>query len=221
MGLARHSWVIVVMVAFLGGCFGTNDSSPSGGSSAVGSKNVKSSPNDPIRLTPVANLRGVDPKDYEFIESCDVEVKADPGVRRLSNREIINSINHLFAVDVTDLFSELPPDNVGGGFKNARRDNPTPEIFISKMTALAEEFATRASASPVLAERYLISNCANSDACRDAFINKAGLSLFRRPLTAEKLSRYQQLFVAVQKDAEGSFEAAIKAVLTAMFQSPF
>jgi hypothetical protein len=63
--------------------------------------------------------------------------------------------------------------------------------------------------------------CTTEDAaCASQIINEFGAKVFRRPLTAEEVSRYEGLFADTTLTQAGTFDEQIQVVFQALFQSP-
>ncbi len=136
-------------------------------------------------------------------------------VRRLSRTEYRATLEDLFPTVSVDF--ELVSDPDEHGFENrAELLSPQP-LLIEQYSDVAAEVAAAA-----IADKASWMPCDASvdgeDACAATFLAQVGLRIFRRPLTAEEIDRYQTFLDAER--AASSFDTAVQLTVEAMLQAP-
>ena len=140
---------------------------------------------------------------------------AQAPMRRLSRAEYRATIEDLFpSVSVTFDLVEDPNDH---GFENrAELLSPQP-LLIEQYAEIAAEVAAQAIENT---SAWLPCDPATDgeEECGRRVLEEVGLRIFRRPLTAEELARYEA-FMAAER-ALGDFETSVQLALEAMLQAP-
>ena len=165
----------------------------------------------------VEQLRAFDQNQIEHLQSCSIEPSSQQPLRRLTNREIINSLEDVFAINLSDLRNFLPSEIAADGFKSTISIGPTSSLFIDKMTELSSVVADRIVAA---AQQELSGSCGDAAICLASFITEKGRLLFRRPLTKPETESYGQLFSTLQALPDNTIDAARADTLAAMLQAP-
>lgn len=152
--------------------------------------------------------------------ACE-DVALDPGpqlVRRLTNYELINTVEDVLGVNIEDVASLLVDDiRAADGFSNAAQG-----LFVSLGHVEGWERVGRAIsdrlALDTVTERFAPCTEFTSE-CIDPTIASLGLTLFRTPLAAEEIAPFRGLFDVVA-DEDDPFEVAVGLLVEAMVQSP-
>lgn len=147
--------------------------------------------------------------------SCDPSAaNAGPRVlRRLTDFEYDNTLRDLLGI-APQYGSQLPPDDVVNGF-----DDNAAALHVSQTyTDHARSAAEAIGGSVALAGLVPCAVASGDDACAASFVASFGLRAFRRPPTGGETQRYVALYQAVK--ATDGFEGGVRAVITAMLQSP-
>ncbi len=140
---------------------------------------------------------------------------AEAPVRRLSRAEYRATLAALFP-DVTVDY-ELVSDPTEHGFENrAELLNPQP-LLIEQYSEVAAEFAA-AAIGDMPSWMPCDAASAGEAACARTFLEVIGERIFRRPLTAEELGRYEAFLLAERDMAD--FETGVQLTLEALLQSP-
>jgi len=143
-------------------------------------------------------------------------------VRRLSNRELDNSVKQLLGT-TTVLSTSLPPDSRQSGFTlNAeqRVDATYAGQLQSAVDALAEEAVTEKLSTLVTCDY-----AGNPRGCAGTFIDGFAAQAFRRPLIDEErtglLVVYETAAEGTTAEGEpiGTFADGVKAIISAVLQS--
>jgi hypothetical protein len=139
-------------------------------------------------------------------------------LRRLTNAQYNETVRVLLGLQ-GDFADGFGPDEQVGGF-NSNSTVPVSATQVDKYREVAEQLAEQATMGAGLVR---LAPCAPpasaADACADQFIADFGKRAFRRPLTADEVSRYKTVYVAGSGPA-GDFAGGINLVITAMLQSP-
>lgn len=196
-GSAIRAWALLpVLVLLCGACSGLIDD-PAG------------TPGGPGGTDQPAPRPGETPNP----ELCTAVPNAP--LRRLSRAEYRATIEDLFpSVRVT---FDLVRDPTEHGFENrAELLSPQP-LLIEQYSEVAADVAAQAIADPA---SLLPCDPAvdGEDVCGRRFLEAVGERVFRRPLTAEELARYEG-FMAAERAISG-FETAVQLALEAMLQAP-
>jgi hypothetical protein len=152
-------------------------------------------------------------------QRCEASKPGPPLLRRLTRLQFERSLRDIFpevagewqGLALADTSSRL-------GFSNDASVLVVGAQAAEELLKSAEQLATLVS-EPAQLERSL--PCAKSQpdaSCGRQLITRYGERLFRRPLSAAELERYQALFASVS--ASASFAAAAKWALVALIQSP-
>jgi hypothetical protein len=143
----------------------------------------------------------------------------DPG-RGAMHRLNSNEYNYTVA-DVLGTSLHPAGENWRGGeldgFDNIASQLGTTDTQFGLYLDAAEALARDFFASPTLKSRFL--TCGTADAaCAKEFASNAGLRLFRRPLRATELARYEQLYTSIRGQGQ-DHEASLEHLLWAMLSS--
>jgi hypothetical protein len=137
-------------------------------------------------------------------------------MRRLTRWEYDNTILDVLGDDSRP-GSMFVPEAQQFGFDNGAAGATLSSLVIEQFEKAANDIAERATADmPALLECDV--ETTGEDACVAALVERIGLRLFRRPLSAEELELYQGFFD--QRRTADGFALAVKQVLSAMLQSP-
>ena len=131
-------------------------------------------------------------------------------LRRLTNEEYLNALHDLFP-EVAVTIPPLPETAIIAGFDNAAEAQQPSDVAIARYEQIASLYA--AALAPGAPAR-----CDDTSACVSRFITTMGRRIFRRPLAADELARFQTKFAAWQ--AAVDYGAAAQLTLSAMLQSP-
>ncbi len=166
-----------------------------------------------------------DPPDVDDIDGVDPNMLPD-GVQgttqlpRLTHRQYARAVSKLLQIEVdptTDFPSEAPTLD---GYFEASVLRVTERLYLDYRRT-AESLAEQLVNTPSAYERFV--GCATSDSgCQDQFLSSMLLRAYRRPATAEELSRYGTLFEAGNElVASGdAFRDGVQVVVEAVLQSP-
>jgi Protein of unknown function (DUF1592)/Protein of unknown function (DUF1588)/Protein of unknown function (DUF1595)/Protein of unknown function (DUF1587)/Protein of unknown function (DUF1585)/Cellulose binding domain len=140
-------------------------------------------------------------------------------LRRLTRFEYDNTLADLFGVPST-WGQSLPPDDVVDGFDNNAASLAVGALFADKAREAAEDIVGQVGAdlTPLVSCATSVTG-AEADKCAQGFIDSFGARALRRPLEPAEKERYVALYAVIAAD-EG-FAEGIRAVLTAMLQSPY
>jgi hypothetical protein len=142
-------------------------------------------------------------------------------IRRLSKRELINSLKDILGTPtltlVNDKVALVPSDPTDGKFDN--QSNSIDFTHVETLFTLAEQVGLAiVNQQPTFMG---IGSClaqANQQACMRTFIINLGLRLFRKPVPTDLQTRYLNLYNLVL-GATSKTDAAV-AVIASMIQSP-
>ena len=151
------------------------------------------------------------------------ELLCDPCVgisemQRLTRSEYERSIRAALgdAVALDDVrFDHLPPDGSAGPFAS-NAFFAVDADGVEAYRAVAEAVAEQAAAA---AEALLACEGTAGTECVEAFVDRTGRRLYRRPLDATEASTYVALFDSAA--ASGTIADGVRLAITAMLQSPF
>jgi hypothetical protein len=142
---------------------------------------------------------------------CTPGVPTTSQLPRLTRTEFDNTTRDLLGIDVQPS-SMLAPDTVGSVDQRA---------WDGFQTA-ADSLATQVMANPT-AKSSVIPCTPSGDgtACAQQFISQFGQRAFRRPLTADELTRFQSIYTnRMTITATGAFDEAAQLILRAFLLSP-
>jgi hypothetical protein len=146
---------------------------------------------------------------------CD-PAKATPGhrvLRRLTTFEYDRTLSDLLGV-APKWGALFPPDDVAVGFDDIASAEHFAPLYTEKAREAAEDVGKTADLSSYLGCPI----ATGDDTCAKTFITTFGEKAFRRPLTDPETTRYQALETTIA--ASEGFEGGVRAVVTAMLQSP-
>jgi hypothetical protein len=138
-------------------------------------------------------------------------------MHRLNSNEYNNTVGDVLGT------TTLPADaNWRGGeidgFDNIASQLGIDETQYERYLDAAETLANEVFASPALKARFVFCGATDDPACVEAFSAQAGLRVFRRPLRASEVGRYQALYASVRQQGQ-DHEASLKHILWAMLSS--
>ncbi len=141
-------------------------------------------------------------------------------LRRLTNAEYLNALADLFP-NQSLVLPPLPADTVIAGFDNAIEAQQPSDVLIARYETIANLYAAALtvddrSVSALVGCAW--STPALASACATQFITQMGRRVYRRPLSADEVSRLQLKFTAWQSAVD--FEAAVQLTLSTMLQAP-
>jgi hypothetical protein len=147
------------------------------------------------------------------VDACTSQMPAPRGLRRLTEAEINNTVQDLFASaqapQSTDLFNNDPETY---GFRDIYSNLQVRDNGATNVENFAEACATFAGSNLAA-----ISSCTvPTDACRTAFITGFGARAFRQPLSPSTVADYLALMQSMPDFASG-----VTATVSAMLQSPY
>ncbi len=172
-----------------------------------------SSPADPSRPPADPSIPGVAPP----IPGTNVaETPGATPLRRLTRAQYNNTIHDLLGV-TGDFGATFAGDDDAGGF-HSNVVSPVSEPQVEQYYRTAEDLAARAVAGG-LAKLAPCAPPRAEPACADDFVRNFGKRAFRRPLTPEEVTRYQQVYQA-GRGASGDLGSGVTLVIAAMLQSP-
>lgn len=150
---------------------------------------------------------------------CKTTTTGSRLLRRLTQKELLNTHAEIFGGAAEGAVSKLPGDSVD----HLRLSNDAAILLMGQDAAQAlldraEEIADAVTEASSLATTLPCSTDGRDEACAEEFIGAYGEALFRRPLNAEEISRYRLLFQSI--NAESDFATGLKWVLVGLIQSP-
>jgi hypothetical protein len=160
---------------------------------------------------------GAKGSDTGWTSSCAAPELGEPALRRLTRREIEQSLRDVFPSLGQAWTSALSADSIAGtGF-----DNDNELLVVSKQTA--REIATTAEtvADSISAAQASSFPCpaGTEAACAGQFLDAQGRRLFRRPLSADERSTFLDFF-STAFSATGSYGDSLGWLARALIESP-
>jgi Protein of unknown function (DUF1592)/Protein of unknown function (DUF1588)/Protein of unknown function (DUF1595)/Protein of unknown function (DUF1587)/Protein of unknown function (DUF1585) len=159
-------------------------------------------------------------------ENPDGKIASHLRFPRLSHSQWERTVIDLFRLDSpTGLSASFSPDPLGGkAFDNNEAAlQVTPNLWADYQRA-AEEVALLVTSNPALLEKIAPPSLPQEPAAKKkAFLESFGKRTFRRPLTADEVTRFTALFDegAVLDPAADPFVAGVRLTIEAFLQSPF
>ena len=147
----------------------------------------------------------------EDIEQCEPLGRR---ARRLSHSEYARTVFDLVGVEI-DISESLAADVSVEGFSNDAEALVVASLLADQYRALAEDIAGKVDVDALLGCNPAELGATN---CAHQFIEAFGTQAFRRPIKADELERYADLWRTVADEED--FDEGIRWVLTAMLQSP-
>jgi hypothetical protein len=150
--------------------------------------------------------------------ACPSSLPGEPSLRRLTRREVENSLRDVFPVLGEAWRSTLSADTVSAsGF-----DNDNEQLLVSKQTA--RELADTAESVGVavstnIAQVLPCASTAPDASCAGQYLDSVGRRLLRRPLTETERTSYLAFFDTAQT-ATGDFATAIAWLTRGLVESP-
>jgi hypothetical protein len=152
--------------------------------------------------------------------SCGDATVGPPLLRRLTNRELENTLGDIFpGIKAGWQGVKLGVDPVSkAGFGNDAAVLQVSQQTAQEILDTAEEVAGLVTQSAQLAQLLPCAATKPDRSCADTFVTNYGKRLFRRPLSASEKTDYLSLFDEVL--AKSTFPTAIKWTLVSLIQSP-
>jgi hypothetical protein len=135
-------------------------------------------------------------------------------LHRLSQEQVQNLVFDLTGVTSAQA-AALPPDEAAGGFAN-NVIAPVSELLVAQFQQLAEEVATKATATRLDALAPCDDAVNDRVSCTQTFIRHFGRLAFRRPLDVDEETRYAALAATAADYANG-----IRLTVEGMLESPY
>jgi hypothetical protein len=145
------------------------------------------------------------------IASPQSKGRSKPVLRRLTHAQYNHTVRDLLGEE-TRPADAFPKEDFVNGFTNQAEGQSVSPLLAEAYSRAAEQIARKAFGKG--GQRGLI-GCPPSESCRDHFLRRMGLRVFRRPLTSDEEARYRKLFTS-----EGDFLKGAQLVTEAMLQSP-
>jgi hypothetical protein len=151
--------------------------------------------------------------------ACNTLNPGESPVRRLSNAEYRNTIIDLIGDTALadQITSGFVSETESLGYRNSAKFLLVNTVNAQHFMDAAEEIAKKIRATP--ASVLPCTPTAGSEkACATQFINEFGKKVYRRPLTAEEVAKYEALYDKADKDY--TFQVGIEWIAFTMLQSP-
>jgi hypothetical protein len=137
--------------------------------------------------------------------------------QRFTDRQYLNVVADLFAVDASSVVSAMPIDPKLEGFRNAGSVLLPSDLRIEGYANLAGFVTAKIDWTRQLGVEAL---CADfGDKCQQDFLARLGRRLFRRPMSPDQVKRFVPIFEAVKAEGD-TFATAAGLTIQAMLQSP-
>ncbi|HEY8927239.1 MAG TPA: DUF1592 domain-containing protein, partial [Polyangia bacterium] len=169
--------------------------------------------------------RPVSVTDVDSLAGACVAGTINPGrspLRRLTSYEYDNTVRDLVGLSASPStgvsFSMAFPAEAYAVFTNGADYQSVSDQLVAAYMEAAEEIAAAVASQPGMLAPSCDPDAMGAMTCATSFIGAFGKKAFRRPLTADEVASYQDLFV--DGSADGTFEAGIAEVIAAMLQSP-
>lgn len=150
-------------------------------------------------------------------DTCLDQAPAAAPVRRLTNREYVDTVRDSLGVDISEAAAALPDDIRSAGFSNTATAMIVSYDHVDAYRDLAKAIAGQVDMPQLVAESTSCTDFA--DACESSVVASLGTRLWRRPLRDAEVASFLPVFDAVQEEGD-SFEVAAGLVLEALLQSP-
>jgi hypothetical protein len=164
------------------------------------------------------------PRGFGCANGCPELPVATTRFPRLTHDEYERTVVDLLRLEGPSGVVLSPPDAPSSLFDNASAELRVSSALASSYQRAAEQLAARVSADPAALARIVPADLPASpaDARARAFVEGFGLRAYRRPLTADEVSRYVTFFArgAELYPDDDPFAAGVRLVLEAMLQSP-
>ena len=159
------------------------------------------------------------PQEDPFNPLCETSnvKKSMPTSKRLSKFEYLATVEDLFGVDTSDMVIEFPRDLVADGFDNQEASLVISREHVRAFGTLADTIVSRINMGSYVSQN---TSCTQmNDTCFSQFIERAGKTIFRRPVETEAKNRLLTVSNAVKAEG-GNFNEAASYILKAMLQFP-
>lgn len=196
----------------------------SGGPQQIAPGQTTATPNKPAGTDPAATTNPTPAPlpaggGVHLTSSCtNGSLAGAPSLRRLSRRELENSLRDVFPSLGAAWSSGLSADNISSsGF-----DNDNTLLLVSKQTARELATAAESVATNISSALPQLLPCAATSAdqaCAGQFLDTQGRRLFRRPLTADERTSFLTFWNTAQT-ATGDFTQSIGWLTRALIESP-
>ncbi len=202
----------LVMVVLFAGCEGMISSSAGGATN-----------ND----TPTAPPPAVSPEGGDGV-SANVPLQCkEPGVQpgfqpllRLTAEQYVRTVEHLLSKVAAVPTVQFPPEVIVKGFDGlADGQGTSPELVLAQYE-LAENAAAAATLPAVLSKLAPCSGTTDAErgACVETFIRSFGRRAYRRPLSADEITRLMTVYASARE--VGDYASGVQTVLRAILMSP-
>jgi hypothetical protein len=138
-------------------------------------------------------------------------------MHRLNSNEYNNTVGDVLGTKTFPADANWRGGEIDG-FDNIASQLGVDDTQYERYLDAAEALANEVFASPALKARFVFCQAADDPACVEAFAAQAGLRVFRRPLRAGELARFQALYTSVRQQGQ-DHEGSLKHVLWAMLSS--
>jgi hypothetical protein len=195
------------------------DPSGNGGSGSMGGPDPNTSNGGGEgQVPPTGNVPPPSEPAGNPTELCGASEAGAPALRRLTRRELENTLRDVFPVLGADWRSTLSADTVAeSGF-----DNDNGQLLVSKQTARELADTAESIGSALSGSVVQVLPCAGSapDAsCAGQFLDGIGRRLFRRPLSEAERTTYLGFFDSALA-ATGDFAQAVGWLARGLIESP-
>ena len=216
--LVRLGLASLTSVTLLGGCAAAGEDGPAnilpGSAGTTGSGGSGSDVVGPG----TAGTGPVTPVGPGSMSTCESSQMGQPGLRRLTRRELEHSLRDVFPSLGAEWSSGMSGDSVSSanGF-----DNDNELLVVSKQTAREVAVAAEAVGTSVSAALAQILPCAATGdaACAGQFLDAQGRRLFRRPLSDTERTSFLD-FWNTAFTATGDFAQSMSWLTRALVESP-
>lgn len=141
-------------------------------------------------------------------------------VRRLTTAEYVNTVADTLAVDIAaDAQTRLPADLRSDGFSNQVGGMVVTFDHIEAYHDLAGIIVQSKADLPAWIAAHSDCTELGAEACETSFIERAGLRVWRRPLSSDEVAALRPIFEAAAQEGD-DFETGAGFVLEAMLQAP-
>jgi hypothetical protein len=210
-------WVGASLLAALAACQASGDGGPTDvvpGTTKPGSSTPGSAGSSGIGMPDVP---GSTPAGATWASQCAAPAVGEPSLRRLTRREIEQSLRDIFPSLGAQWASSLSADSIASsGF-----DNDNELLVVSKQAA--REIATTAESvgdNLAAAQASLFPCPAGTEtACAGQFLDAQGRRLFRRPLSGDERTSFLEFWNSAFS-ATGNFGQSIGWLARALIESP-
>lgn len=149
----------------------------------------------------------------EALDDCERLMPGRRLLRRLSHVEYQNTIRDLLGIEI-NARGAFVADTVDHGFENHPEKLDVTGLLADQYRQMAESLSERVDLEPLLPCTVAMGDIH----CAHAFIADFGKRAYRRPLTADEIAAYRDLYRLVVEQA--CFEDGIRWIIIGILQSP-